>query len=52
MQRTIEDVDRAKAFAVAVLSEVWSGVELPEAMVRHAKALRAKMIAEGVWEAA
>jgi len=48
----IEDVDRRKAFAVAVLSEVWAGAELPSSMIEHAEQIRSSMIKEGIWASA
>ena len=44
-----DDLGRRKAFAVAVLAEVWAGAELPESMIKHAEEIRAEMQADGTW---
>jgi hypothetical protein len=45
----IEDVDRRKAFAVAVLSESWAGAEFPPELILEAKRIRTRMLEEGTW---
>lgn len=42
-------INRRKAFAVAVLAEVWAGAVLPKMMIRHALAIRSDMIRKGLW---
>ncbi len=43
---------RRKAFAVAVLAELWADAELPDAMIRHAEQIREEMIKDGTWSSA
>ncbi len=47
-----EENARAKAYAVAVLAEVWAGAKLPPSMIRHAKQIRNRMVKEGTWASA
>lgn len=48
----VEDVDRRKCFAVAVLSTVWAGGELPSSMIALAKSIRREMRKKGTWQSA
>lgn len=47
-----EELGRKKAYAVAVLAEVWAGAQLPPPMIEQAEATRKKMIREGTWASA
>ena len=46
------NLDRRKAYAVAVLAEVWAGAELPPEMIREAKLIRRQMKKDGTWASA
>lgn len=41
-----------KAYAVSILSAVWTGVKLPPEFLEHAESIRSRMILEGTWEQA
>lgn len=41
-----------KAYAVAILAEVWAGAKLPPAFIEHAERIRAEMISDGTWASA
>ena len=45
-------MDHRKAFAIAVLAEVWAGAELPPSLIDEADRIRSSMIAEGTWATA
>lgn len=45
-------MDARKAFAVAVLAEVWAGANLPEDLIAIAEAIRSEMKSAGLWERA
>ena len=47
-----EEIDRRKAFAVCVFSEVWAGAKLPPAMIERAQEIKAEMEADGTWASA
>jgi hypothetical protein len=40
---------RAKAYAVAVLAEVWAGALLPPYMIADANRIRRRMLTQGTW---
>jgi hypothetical protein len=41
-----------KAFAVAILSEVWAGAILPPSFIAEAEKIKAEMEADGTWASA
>lgn len=42
-------MDVRKAFAVAVLAEVWSGANLPPELILIAESIRSEMLSAGTW---
>ena len=46
------NIDRRKAYAVAILAEVWAGAELPPQMLKDAKRIRREMKKAGTWKSA
>lgn len=52
MPNLTEEWGRKKAFAVAVLAEVWAGAELPPSLIAYAEAIRSEMQANGTWMSA
>lgn len=43
---------RKKAYAVAVLAEVWAGAQLPPSMIKQAQDTRDEMLRRGTWRVA
>ena len=43
------DVNARKAFAVRILADAWSGVEMPPELLLEAKRIRTEMLANKTW---